>query len=91
MPRVEDWHVFSESVCALKIVGRWGDCPVNINGLRKTLYDGLCRRAERGVWARIFPSLGGGEGVLVKLDTRNNHECGRLTGRVAGGGVSDAI
>ena len=67
MPRVDDRRVLSGIVHALKSGGRWGDCPEQVYGPKKTLYNRFRRWAERGVWERIFAQLAGVEGVPDKL------------------------
>ena len=67
MPRVDDRRVLSGIVHALKSGGRWGDCPEQVYGPKKTLYNRFRRWAERGVWERIFAQLAGVEGVPGKL------------------------
>ena len=72
MPRVDDRRVLSGIVPALKSGGRWGDCPEQVYGPKKTLYNRFRRWAERGVWERIFAQLAGVEGVrqgkVIELD-----------------------
>jgi transposase len=67
MPRVDDRRVLSGIVHALKSGGRWGDCPEQVYGPKKTLYNRFRRWAERGVWERIFADLAGIDGVPSRL------------------------
>ena len=48
--RVDDRRVLSGIVHALKCGGRWADCPREVYGPKKTLYNRFVRWAERGVW-----------------------------------------
>jgi transposase len=45
MPRVDDRRVLSGIVHALKSGGRWGDCPEQVYGPNKTLYNRFRRWA----------------------------------------------
>ncbi len=65
--RVDDRRVLSGIVHALKSGGRWGDCPREIYGPKKTLYNRFVRWAERGVWEGIFSALAGGEDAPDRL------------------------
>ena len=67
MARVDDRRVLSGIVHALKNGGRWTDCPREVYGPKKTLYNRFRRWAERGVWERIFAQLAGVDGVPDKL------------------------
>lgn len=67
MARVDDRRVLSGIVHALQSGGRWGDCPEQVYGPKKTLYNRFVRWAERGVWEDIFNALAGGEGVPDRL------------------------
>jgi transposase len=55
--RVDDRRVLSGIVQALKSGGRWSDCPREVYGPKKTLYNRFVRWSERGVWERIFREL----------------------------------
>lgn len=55
--RVDDRRVLSGIVHALKSGGRWSDCPREVYGPKKTLYNRFVRWSERGVWERIFKEL----------------------------------
>ena len=55
--RVDDRRVLSGIVHALKSGGRWSDCPRDVYGPKKTLYNRFVRWSERGVWERIFKEL----------------------------------
>jgi len=57
--RVDDRRVLSGIVHALQSGGRWGDCPEQVYGPKKTLYNRFVRWAERGIWEGIFraPSI----------------------------------
>ena len=57
--RVDDRRVLSGIVHALKCGGRWADCPREIYGPKKTLYNRFVRWAERGIWEGIFRALAG--------------------------------
>ncbi len=57
--RVDDRRVLSGTVHALKHGGRWADCPRDVYGPKKTLYNRFVRWAERGVWEGIFSALAG--------------------------------
>ncbi len=57
--RVDDRRVLSGIVHALKCGGRWADCPREIYGPKKTLYNRFVRWSERGVWEGIFSALAG--------------------------------
>ena len=61
MARVDDRRVLSGIVHALRNGGRWADCPREVYGPKKTLYNRFVRWAERGIWERIFSALAGGE------------------------------
>lgn len=67
MPRVDDRRVLSGIVHALKNGGRWGHCPEHVYGPKKALYIRFRRRAERGVWERIFADLAVLDGVPSRL------------------------
>lgn len=55
--RVDDRRVLSGIVHALKCGGRWADCPREIYGPKKTLYNRFVRWSERGVWECVFSAL----------------------------------
>ena len=57
MARVDDRRVLSGIVHALRNGGRWADCPREVYGPKKTLYNRFVRWAERGIWERIFSAL----------------------------------
>lgn len=57
--RVDDRRVLSGIVHALKCGGRWADCPRDIYGPKKTLYNRFVRWSERGIWEGIFSALAG--------------------------------
>lgn len=59
MKRVDDRRVLSGIVHALKCGGRWTDCPRDIYGPKKTLYNRFVRWSERGIWESIFGALAG--------------------------------
>jgi mannitol 2-dehydrogenase len=59
--RVDDRRVLSGIVHALKSGGRWADCPREVYGPKKTLYNRFVRWAERGIWEGIFAALAGSE------------------------------
>lgn len=59
MPRANDRRVLSGIIHALKNGGRWTDCPRDVYGPKKTLYNRFVRWAERGVWKDIFAALAG--------------------------------
>ena len=65
--RVDDRRVLSGIVHALKNGGRWADCPREIYGPKKTLYNRFVRWAERGIWEDIFSALAGAEDVPDRL------------------------
>ena len=65
MARVDDRRVLSGIVHAMRNGGRWADCPREIYGPKKTLYNRFVRWAERGIWERIFSS--GGEDAPDRL------------------------
>jgi mannitol 2-dehydrogenase len=67
MDRVDDRRVLSGIVHALKCGGRWADCPRDVYGPKKTLYNRFVRWAERGIWEGIFERLAGVEGVPDRL------------------------
>ena len=67
MARVDDRRVLSGIVHALRNGGRWADCPREVYGPKKTLYNRFVRWAERGIWERIFSALAGGEDVPDRL------------------------
>ena len=62
MARVDDRRVLSGIVHALRNGGRWADCPREVYGPKKTLYNRFVRWAERGIWERIFSALAGFHG-----------------------------
>lgn len=65
--RVDDRRVLSGIVHAIKNGGRWADCPREVYGPKKTLYNRFVRWAERGVWEDVFAALAGEEGVPDRL------------------------
>jgi transposase len=65
--RADDRRVLSGIVHALKHGGRWADCPREVYGPKKTLYNRFVRWAERGVWEGIFSALAGAEEVPDRL------------------------
>ena len=67
MERVDDRRVLSGIVHALKCGGRWADCPRDVYGPKKTLYNRFVRWSERGIWERIFAALAGDEDVPDRL------------------------
>ena len=67
MERVDDRRVLSGIVHALKSGGRWADCPREVFGPKKTLYNRFVRWSERGIWERIFAALAGAEGAPDRL------------------------
>jgi len=67
MKRVDDRRVLSGIVNALKGGGRWGDCPQEVYGPKKTLYNRFVRWAERGIWEGIFSALAGAEDAPDRL------------------------
>ena len=67
MARVDDRRVLSGIVHALRNGGRWADCPREVYGPKKTLYNRFVRWVERGIWERIFSALAGGEDVPDRL------------------------
>lgn len=67
MARVDDRRVLSGIVHALKSGGRWADCPREVYGPKKTLYNRFVRWAERGIWEGIFAALAGAESVPDRL------------------------
>ncbi|KJS27740.1 MAG: transposase, partial [Hyphomonadaceae bacterium BRH_c29] len=67
MARVDDRRVLSGIIHALKNGGRWADCPREVYGPKKTLYNRFVRWAERGVWEDIFAALAGAEDVPDKV------------------------
>ena len=67
MDRVDDRRVLSGIVHALKCGGRWADCPREVYGPKKTLYNRFVRWAERGVWEAIFSALAGAEDAPDRL------------------------
>ena len=60
-------RVLSGIVHALRNGGRWADCPREVYGPKKTLYNRFVRWAERGIWERIFSALAGGEDAPDRL------------------------
>ncbi len=67
MARVDDRRVLSGIVHALRNGGRWADCPREVYGPKKTLYNRFVRWAERGIWERIFSALAGVEDAPDRL------------------------
>ena len=65
---VDDRRVLSGIVHALRNGGRWADCPREVYGPKKTLYNrSVVRWARRGIWERIFSALAGGEDAPDRL------------------------
>ena len=79
MARVDDRRVLSGIVHALKNGGRWADCPREIYGPKKTLYNRFVRWAERNVWEDIFATLAGAEDtpdrVFIDATCIKVHRC----------------
>jgi transposase len=67
MPRVDDRRVLSGIVHALQSGGRWGDCPEQVYGPKKTLYNRFVRWAQRGIWEGIFTALAGADDAPDRL------------------------
>ena len=67
MARLDDRRVLSGIVHALRNGGRWADCPRDVYGPKKTLYNRFVRWAERGIWERIFSARAGGEDAPDRL------------------------
>ena len=88
MARVDDRRVLSGIVHALRNGGRWADCPREVYGPKKTLYNRFVRWAERGIWERIFSALAGGEDVPDRLFIDST--CIKVH-RCAGGGKGGAL
>ena len=57
MDRVDDRRVLSGIVHALKCGGRWADCPRDIYGPKKTLYNRFVRWRKAGVWDRLMAAV----------------------------------
>ena len=64
MARVDDRRVLSGIVHALRNGGRWADCPREVYGPKKTLYNRFVW-AERGIWE--LSALAGGEDAPDRL------------------------
>ena len=79
MARVDDRRVLSGIVHALRNGGRWADCPREVYGPKKTLYNRFVRWAERGIWERIFSALAGGEDAPDRL-FKKTHQGSRCAG-----------
>ena len=79
MERVDDRRVLSGIVHALKCGGRWADCPRDIYGPKKTLYNRFVRWSERGIWEGIFSALAGAEDapdrLFIDSSCINVHRC----------------
>ena len=88
MARVDDRRVLSGIVHALRNGGRWADCPREVYGPKKTLYNRFVRWAERGIWERIFSALAGGEDAPDRLFIDST--CIKVH-RCAGGGKGGAL
>ena len=88
MARVDDRRVLSGIVHALRNGGRWADCPREVYGPKKTLYNRFVRWAERGIWERIFSALAGGEDAPDRLFIDST--CIKVH-RCAGGGKVGAL
>ena len=67
MPRVDDRRVLSGIVHALQSGGRWSDCPEQVYGPKKTLYNRFVRWVERGIWEGIFAAPAGAENAPDRL------------------------
>ena len=65
--RADDRRVLSGIVHALKSGGRWADCPRDVYGPKKTLYNRFVRWSERGIWEGIFSALAGAEDAPDRL------------------------
>ncbi len=91
MPRVDDRRVLSGIVHALQLGGRWGDCPEQVYGPKKTSYNQFVRWAEREVWEDIFSALAGAEGAPDRLFIDSSRIKVRRTAGGAKGGLSNAI
>lgn len=87
MARVDDRRVLSGIIHALKNGGRWADCPREVYGPKKTLYNRFVRWAERGVWEDIFSALAGAEDVPERVFIDST--CIKVH-RCAGGGKGGA-
>ena len=74
MARVDDRRVLSGIVHALRNGGRWADCPREVYGPKKTLYNRFVRWAERGIWERIFSALAGGEDACPSFLLHPGHQ-----------------
>ena len=94
MARVDDRRVLSGIVHALRNGGRWADCPREVYGPKKTLYNRFVRWAERGIWDRIFSALAGGEdapdrlfidSTCIKVHQRKRGALAHGIGRTKGG------
>src|SRR3546814_1216894 len=83
--RVDDRRVLSWIVHALKCGGRWADCPRDIYGPKKTLYNRFVRWSERGIWEGIFGALAGAGDVPDRLFIDSScikvHRCAGEIGR----------
>ena len=66
MKRVNDRRVLSGIVHALKCGGSCADCA-DVYGPKMTLCNRFVRRAERGIWERIFSALAGADDVPDRL------------------------
>jgi len=60
-------RVLSGIVHALKCGGRWADCPRDVYGPKKTLYNRFVRWSERGIRERIFAARAGEEDAPDRL------------------------
>ena len=58
-------RVLSGIVHALKCGGRWADCPREVYGPKKTLYNRFVRWAERGIAFAICSIINGGTAFPV--------------------------
>ena len=87
MARVDDRRVLSGIVHALRNGGRWADCPREVYGPKKTLYNRFVRWAERGIWERIFSALAGGEDAPDRLFIDSTcikvHRCATATSKTS--------
>ncbi|MEG3151557.1 IS5 family transposase [Sphingomonas sp. ZT3P38] len=90
--RVDDRRVLSGIVHALQSGGRWGDCPEQIYGPKKTLYNRFVRWAERGIWEGIFSALAGAEDAPDRLFIDSTCiKAHRTAGGAKGGHLANGI
>ena len=84
--RVDDRRVLSGIVHALRSGGRWADCPRDVYGPKKTLYNRFMRWSARGVWARIFNDLAVAPDTPERLFLDSTHvKVHRSAGSAKGG------